>query len=227
MKCLLSVCLVTLLATLIHYGRAQNPPMRQGVSVEMAATNNAVAVPEADGADAWIIAITADGRLYFGVKAVTSDQLFEEMKATPRKRDAKLFVKADARSTFASLKSALGPARSVEFEKAVLLTSQPAHASGHEVFPPHGIEVQIVPTAKPGQIDVRWLRLEQSSTLTVNGKTVAWTELDNTLKNLVRGPNQIVEVEPVDSVQVAEVIRVLDEARKSGAAVVLPMFHSI
>ena len=227
MKCLLSVCLVTLLATVIHYGRAQNPPMRQGVSVEMATTKNAAAMPEADKADAWIVAITADGRLYFGVKAVTSDQLFEEMEATPRKRDAKLFVKADARSTFASLKSALGAARSVEFEKAVLLTSQPAHASGNEVFPPQGIEVQIVPHATPGQIDVRLLRNEQSSTLTVNGKTVAWTELDSTLKNLVHGSDQIVEVKPVDSVPVAEVIRVLDEARKSGAAVVLPMFHSI
>ena len=227
MKCLLSVCLVTLLATLIHYGRAQNPPMRQGVSVEMATTKNAAAMTEADKADAWIVAITADGRLYFGVKAVTSDQLFEEMEATPRKRDAKLFVKADARSTFASLKSVLGPARSVEFEKAVLLTSQPEHASGHEMFPPQGIEVQILPTAKPGQIDVRLLRHEQSSTLTVNGKTVAWTELDSTLKNLVRGPGQIVEVKPSDSVPVAEVIRVLDEVRKSGADVVLPMFHSI
>lgn len=227
MKCLLSVCLVTLLATVIHYGRAQNPPMRQGVGVEMATTMNAAAMPEADKADAWIVAITADGRLYFGVKAVTSDQLFEEMEATPRKRDAKLFVKADARSTFASLKSALGAARSVEFEKAVLLTSQPAHASGNEVFPPQGIEVQIVPHATPGQIDVRLLRNEQSSTLTVNGKTVAWTELDSTLKNLVHGSDQIVEVKPVDSVPVAEVIRVLDEARKSGAAVVLPMFHSI
>ena len=157
--------LVTLWATVIHYGRAQNPPTRQGVSVEMAATKSAAARPEANKADTWIVAITADGRLYFGVKAVTSDQLFEEMAATPRKRDAKLFVKADARSTLSSLKSALGPARSVEFETAVLLTSQPAHASGHEVFPPQGIEVQIVPTANPGQIDVRLLRPEQSSTL--------------------------------------------------------------
>ena len=42
--------------------------LRQGVSVQMARTTNATAYPAADNADAWIVAVTADGRLYFGVK---------------------------------------------------------------------------------------------------------------------------------------------------------------
>jgi len=229
MKSARFVCLVALSLVLIAslHTTAQTSPMTKGVSVQMVQTNNAAAYPAADNADAWIVAVTADGRLYFRAKPVTPAQLFDEMQSTPRKRDAKLYVKADARSTFSALKSALGSARSAEFAQAVLLTSQPTSAAADTIVPPRGIEVQIVPRRKESAIDVRLSGNQQNSTLTVNEKTLAWMELESTLKNLVRRPDQVVEVEANDSVSAGDIIRAIDEARKTGATVALPMFHSL
>jgi len=223
------VCLIALSLTASPRPRAsaQTPGMTKGVSVEMAQTKTAAAYPAADNADAWIVAVTADGHLFFGAKSVTPEQLFDEMKATPRNRDAKLYVKADARSTFSSLKSALGPARSVQFEEIVLLTSQSTPAPAGGIVSPQGIGVRLMPQRKEGKIEVRLLSHGHESALTVNGKSVAWSELESTLKNLVRSPNQVVELECDDTILVSELIRVMDEARKTGAAAALPIFHSL
>jgi len=200
--------------------------LRRGVSVQMAQTRNAVSYPDADNANAWIVAVTADGRLYFGVKPVTPEQLLEKMEATPHLRDARLYIKADAHSTFSSLRTALGPARSAQFENAVLLTSQPESHSHAGLVLPQGINVEIVPQ-KSGAIDVRISRQAEASQLMVNGKTIVWSELEGTLKNLVRGRDQVVQVEASDAVPFADVIRVLDEACKTGAKLAVPSYHSL
>ena len=200
--------------------------LRRGVSVQMAQTRNAVSYPDADNANAWIVAVTADGRLYFGVKPVTPEQLLEKMEATPHLRDARLYIKADAHSTFSSLRTALGPARSAQFENAVLLTAQPESHSQAGLVPPQGISVEIVPQ-KSGAIDVRISRQADASQLMVNGKTVPWSNLEGTLKNLVRGRDQVVQVEANDTVPFADVIRVLDEACKTGAKLAVPSYHSL
>ena len=199
--------------------------MQQGISVTMAETKNAVAAPEADTPGAWIVTITADGRLYFGVKPVTPQQLFETMEATPRHRDAKLYIKADAHSTFVSLKTALGPARSVWFADAVLLTSQPAPSDSAGVVSPQGIDVRITPQ-RQAAIDVRLSRQSETSQLTINGKAEDWSQLDSGLKNLVR-PGDVVQVEAADAVPFADVIRVLDAARTTGATLAVPSYHSL
>jgi len=227
MKPLLFVYLVALavVAVAISGNHAQTPALQQGISVQMPHTNNAFAYPAADTADAWIVAITADGSLFFGTMSVSPDQLFEEMKSTPRHRDARLYVKADARSTFSSLKTALGPARTVYFEQVVLLTSQSASASSSGIVPPNGIEVKIV----PGHHDVA-LRISSSPqgspTVTLNDKSVAWSELGSALKKQLH-PGQTVQVEASDDVRFADLIKVIDEARADKATVALPMSHSI
>ena len=199
--------------------------MQKGISVNMAETRNAVAMPEADTPAAWIVTITAEGHLYFGVKPVTPQQLFETMEATPRHRDAKLYIKADVHSTFVSLKTALGPARSVWFSDAVLLTSQPAPTGSTGVVSPQGIDVQIIPQ-RQAAIDVRLLRQSEVSQLMINGKVVDWSQLDSSLKNLIR-PGDIVQVEAADAVPFADVIRVLDAARTTGATLAVPSYHSL
>ena len=85
----------------------------------------------------------------------------------------------------------------------------------------------LVPQRNEGKIEVRLLSHGNESTLTVNGKSVAWSELESTLKNLVRSPNQVVELQCNDAIPFSELIRVMDEARKTGAAAALPIFHSL
>src|SRR5215472_10099283 len=102
MKCLLSVSLgaAAAIASFVISDVGQTPALRRGVSVQEAVTQHATTMPEADEDDAWVVAVTADGKLYFGADPVTADSLFDVMKARPRKRSAKLYIKADARAPF-------------------------------------------------------------------------------------------------------------------------------
>jgi biopolymer transport protein ExbD len=228
MKCLLSVSLATLAvaANFTLSGPAQTPELQKGVSVQMARTTHAAAYTAADNADAWIVAVTSNGRLYFGTKSVTPDQLAEEMKVTPRHRDAKLYIKADARATFDQVKSALGPARSDGFDEIVLLTSQPGSATPGTLAPPKGIEVVIGIQESGESIAVRLPRPTDGTPLTVNSKPSTWPELESNLKRLVHGPVQV-RIEANDAVPFADIVRVIDEARAAGATVAIPIYHSI
>ena len=86
MKCLRYMSLIAGVAVgaIAPQTLAQSPALQKGVSVQMAITNNATPMPEADKKDAWIVAVTAPGQLYFGTDAVSAEQLSEEMKAHPR-----------------------------------------------------------------------------------------------------------------------------------------------
>ncbi len=229
MKCLLSLSLATLAvaANFVLSGPAQTPELSKGVSVQMAHTSHAVSYTTADQADAWIVTVTAKGELYFAAKSVTPDQLMEEMKVTPRARDARLYIKADARATFADVKAALGTARSAHFEDIVLLTSQPASPASGTIVPPKGIEVLIGPTSSGESIPVRLSGPSEAVTLTVNSKPVPWPELQSTLKGLVQRQAQLVQVEANDAVPFGDIIRVADQVRAAGATVALPIYHSL
>src|ERR1700720_2821720 len=98
--------------------------LRQGISVQMPTANSAASMPEADNENAWIVTVTADGTLYFGINRVTPAGLVEEMKIHPRNRAAKLYIKADARVPFAQVENVLEAARVDLFQNAVLLTNQ-------------------------------------------------------------------------------------------------------
>ncbi len=47
--------------------------LRQGISVRMPVTSSATTMSEADNEDAWIIGVTHDGGVYFGVDPVTPE----------------------------------------------------------------------------------------------------------------------------------------------------------
>ena len=168
MKCLLSVCLIaSLAAAIVHVverpvnaSQETTPTLQRGVSVELASAKSAQPMPAADDADAWIITVTADGRLYFGVDPVTPAALRQQMIRTPRKRSQRLYVKADARASFANVQKALDAASTAEFESPVLLVSQdnPSQASPNQDSPanpgtmvsPKGLEIVMDGAASSG-----------------------------------------------------------------------------
>jgi biopolymer transport protein ExbD len=222
------VCLLasTLATAAVLMAVAQSPALQRGVSVQMVATNNAAPMPDADNQNAWIVTVAADGSLYFGVDPVSPEDLADQMKARPRNREQKLYIKVDARAQFASAKAALGPARSSNFEEVVLLASQPESQASGTVVPPKGIEVQLGAPAG-GAIMVRLSDPAQGSTLTINDLRVTSPELQSTLKGLLHGRAQVVQVEANDAVPFADVMRVIDQARAAGATVALPTFGSL
>ena len=207
---------------------AQRPALQEGVSVQMAVTHNAQPVPAADEMDAWVVAVTADGRLFFGAHQETSEGLLEQMKVNPRKRDQNLYIKADARARFSEVKKALYAAREGRFENPVLLTLQHESVRPGAVVAPKGIGVSL---SEPRSGEAVFIRLSSSeqgpATLNINGQTVSWTELATTLKQAVQSASQTVQVEANDAVSFADVMRVLDAARASNATVALPIFNSL
>src|SRR5579864_1762455 len=143
MNYLLSVCLIAfaIASSAMPAALSQAQAMRQGVSVQLAPTSNATPMPEADSEDAWIVAVTADGRIYFGTEPATPASLADEMKGGSRNRDAKLYVKADARASFGDVEKVANVAKSDLFESAVLLTNQNETSALGKLVAPKGLEV--------------------------------------------------------------------------------------
>jgi len=228
MKYTLVVCLIAVTLTFVdvQHARAQSPTLRKGVSVQMVTTTHATPFSAADEQDAWVVTVTADGSLYFDADPMTVKTLADWMKTHPRNREATLYIKADARAQFVSLKAALGSARSSGFEQVVLLTKQGgAHLPG-TMIAPQGIEVMLAAPGT-GAIQVRLSSAAHGSAVTVNNRQVALPEFQSTLTGLVHSQGQFVQVEAEDAVLLGDVIRVIDESRAAGATVALPIFHSL
>ena len=229
MKYSIFVCLIAftsaILATPCATGQA--PALRQGVSVQLALTNSAAAFPDADNEDAWIIAVTAEGRLYFGVTPVTPEQLQEEMKVTPRHRDARLYIKADARTPFAALNQALLAAHNAFFETVVLLAQQRQNVSSEPFLQPYGLEVGLaLPSAKAILLQLR----DSGGSIPevkVNDEELPWSGLKNALAQASAGQSRkIVVIEAEESLSAAQLISAIDLSRSIGAHIAISLIGS-
>ena len=219
----LSFALVLVIPLSLNTSHAQQ--LQQGVTVQMAHTTSAIAYPAADNNDAWIVAVTAEGNRYFGVKLVTPDQLLEEMKATPRQRDAKLYVKADARAPFANVERALEAGREVGFEAPVLLTAQSVPTAPGSMVPPNGLEVLVGPTPPAGTVTTVVELLssgQQRPSLKVNGDEISWSALERTLTlHFQKGDEKVVLLKADGRLPFEQVVQVIDRCRATGAKIVV------
>ena len=223
MNRILEVCLLALtLAANMLSASAQAPALRQGVSVQMAASSNATPMPAADSNDAWIVTITADGNFYFDVDPVDADGLTNDMMIHPRKRDAKLYIKADARAPFSSVEKVLQVARKAYFESAVFLTNQKENSALGKLVVPQGLEVLL--TSAPSDAVVVELRNSGQPSLKVNGQETARANLQTALNQSLQNRSaRVVEVKPAGSLPFAQVAEVIDACASVKAKVVLPM----
>jgi len=226
MKCLLSVSLtaaVAVVAELALNNLMQSPPLQKGVSVQMAVTNNAVAVPEADNENAWIVAVVRDGSFFFGTEKLTANGLAEAMKSRPRNRDQKLYIKADARAPFAEVEKVLEIGREAFFDAPVLLTSQATPARRGTIVPPNGLEVLVGASAGSDLPVVRALDSEQgASVVEINHQRIPLTSLPNALAQAFQNrENKVVLVTAAGNLPFADAVHVIDACRAAGAKVVL------
>ena len=223
MKCLLSVSLAAAaaVASFVITDVGQTPALRRGVSVQEAVTQHATTMPEADDKDAWVVAITADGKFYFGTEAVTSDSLFDAMKARPRKPSAKLYIKADARAPFSKVERVMEIGRDAFFEEPVLLTAQREQAAPGTIVAPKGLPVTVTPGANAG-VFVEIAAGAQSPTLRVNHRDVSEGEFREALEESLRNQTEkSVLVRAGAHVAFGNVASAIDVARSLGTKVFL------
>lgn len=150
MKYFLVACLTALTlagTTLPASAQAATVPMQRGISVELPVTSNAVTVPNADKEDAIVLAITHDGTLFLGTDPIRPADLAAKLKNDFAGQTKKvLYIKADARTSYASVIQVLDAVRTAGVERLTLLTDQRDGTASGALVPPKGLEMLTVST---------------------------------------------------------------------------------
>jgi biopolymer transport protein ExbD len=101
------------------------PMLQKGVSVDMAKATNAEDMQNADKDDAIILAVTRDGKMYLGSKAITLDQITTSVKDLLANRiDKTVFVRSDARAKYGEVVKAVDEVRAAGVDNLGLLTEK-------------------------------------------------------------------------------------------------------
>ena len=143
----IGMCLVSLVAGMSAVGAAQQAvPLQRGVSVQMAASRNAVAVPAADTANALVVALTADGTSYLNAEPVPASNLADRVRSIVSTRsDKTLYIKADARVPYSRLVEIIDAVQTSGITGVTFLTAQQDAADqGQRPVPPKGLEMRVV-----------------------------------------------------------------------------------
>jgi biopolymer transport protein ExbD len=93
--------------------------------VDMAKATNAEDMQNADKDDAIILAVTRDGKMYLGSKAITLDQITTSVKDLLANRiDKTVFVRSDARAKYGEVVKAVDEVRAAGVDNLGLLTEK-------------------------------------------------------------------------------------------------------
>ena len=145
----LQACLVLLMVGAISGAvfaqSGVNVPLQRGVSVQLAVTRNAVAIPNADTQDALVVALTADGTTYLRGDRLPAPALADRVRSILSTRNEKtLYIKADARVPYARLVEVIDAVQKSGVEGLTLLTAQQDAADqGNRLVPPRGLEMRV------------------------------------------------------------------------------------
>ena len=116
------------------------PMLQKGVSVDLVKTNNPTLMPDADKEDSLLVAITRDGKIFFGSDQIKADDLTTKVKDRLTGRpDKRVFIKADANTKYGNVVEVVDNVRSAGVDQLGLLTEKNSAA------PPPG-----VPSGAPG-----------------------------------------------------------------------------
>jgi biopolymer transport protein TolR len=200
--------------------------LKKGISVELAVTSHAVAMPDAEKEDALIVAVTHDGRVYFGIDPITPVALAEEVKRDlSSQTEKRLYIKADARIPYANVMKVLDAVRRAGVTAPNLLTNQPETPEPGKLVPPKGLEVLVGPSlpSGAGSTVVQVLNSgERWPVLKINNEDVPWATLESRLRQLFTSRGEKVVLVKADGpLPYARIVHVIDVCRSMGAEVFL------
>ena len=201
--------------------KAQAPALRAGIQVEMAVTNRAAALPEADAPEAVVVAITADGGEYVGVRKSGEAELAGRLKAALAAQSGKrVYIKADARAVYGVVQRAFESARSAGAGAVFLLTNQPAPAGHANPLSPMGIKLHTKPANDA--VVVQAPDRTQPQAVRVDGKNIGVGDLAGAIRRLAQEHGaRPVRLEADVEIAFQDVVRIVDACREAGAEVYL------
>ena len=101
------------------------PMLQNKVSVDLAKTDNPIAMPDADKEDAIVVAITRDGTLYLGQNRIAGSEIGQKVRDMLADKPGKqIFVRADARARYLDVENAIDDVRSDGVDSVGLLTEK-------------------------------------------------------------------------------------------------------
>jgi biopolymer transport protein ExbD len=134
MKRVFEVCLLVFALTLMSGAQDPTKPMlRPGITVQMPFSSQAVEMPAADKEDATVVSVTADGKLFLGVRPVD----IADLRSLPENI---VYLKTDARATCQSVLTVLDALRG---RSVVLLTAPTSNAPKETIMPPYGLKLRV------------------------------------------------------------------------------------
>jgi biopolymer transport protein TolR len=221
-----SLIALTLSTNMTPNVAAQSEPMQRGISVELAITRNAVLMPDADDEDASVLTVTDSGSVYLGIDPIAPADVAERVKGRlSTRKQQKLYVKADARTQYASIATVLDAARAAGVEAPALLTAQPDWSKPGTIVPPRGLEVLIGQSATSGQdsIVVQVLNSgKKRPTVKINNREIHEAGLRRSLAQIFGNRNEKTVLVQADGLlPFAQVVHVIDLCHSTGASVVL------
>ena len=134
MKLMIEICVVV--SILIGSANAQDPSkpaLRKGISVQMPVANHAVEVRAADGPNATVVVITADGKVFTGIEPTEPDALSKLSAET-------VYLKADSRAPFQVVLTVLDALRG---KSVVLIAASSTNVDRTKIVWPHGIKMTV------------------------------------------------------------------------------------
>lgn len=107
------------------------PMLPQGIPVDMARTANPVLMPEADKADALLVSVMRDGKIFLGNDNVTGEALTEKVRDhLAGSVNKTVYIRADARARYGLVVEAVDDVRSVGVDQLGLLTEKRGSVPG-------------------------------------------------------------------------------------------------
>jgi biopolymer transport protein TolR len=101
------------------------PMLQKGLNVDLAKTNNPIAMEDADKEDAILVAVQRDGKVYFDTEQVSLENLQTKVQDKLSNRaDKKIYIKADARSKNGFVVQVVDAVRTAGVDQVGLLTEQ-------------------------------------------------------------------------------------------------------
>jgi biopolymer transport protein TolR len=101
------------------------PMLPQGIPVDMARTANPMLMPDADRADALLVSVMRDGKIFLGNENVTAEALTERVRDRLASRANKtVYIRADARARYGMVVEAVDDVRAVGVDQLGLLTEK-------------------------------------------------------------------------------------------------------
>jgi biopolymer transport protein ExbD/biopolymer transport protein TolR len=102
------------------------PMLQHGHDVDMAKVDNPTPMQDADKDDALLLAVTRDGKIYFGTDEIQLDSITQKVRdRLSSKSDSKMvFVKADGRAKYKYVVDVVDNVRAAGVDQLGLLTEQ-------------------------------------------------------------------------------------------------------